>query len=59
MNEAEFLLHAIKDAAIEIRDLNARVGALEKRLEINAKTIQEFCPCIQCAIERSDRDNNF
>lgn len=51
------LLHALKDAAMDIMDLSARVSALEKKLQINAG--EEICPCLRCAILRADMDINL
>jgi hypothetical protein len=42
------LLHALKDAAIEINDLHARVSALEKKIEKGPEFLDEVCNCPDC-----------
>ena len=40
------ILHAIRDVSVELMDLNARVEALEKRLE-KGETLRDEC-CEDC-----------
>jgi hypothetical protein len=42
------ILAALKDAAIDIMDLSARVRALEKKLERSLGVIDDICDCPNC-----------
>lgn len=49
------ILHALKDAAMEITDLQARVRALELMFNKEPKVFNEFCNCPNCDGECSER----
>lgn len=42
------VLHALKDAAIEIVDLNSRVSALENKLDKIMNINDDICDCPKC-----------
>ena len=42
------MLHALKDAALEIMDLNERVSVLEKKLERSSGILEDICDCPNC-----------
>ena len=49
------ILHGLKDVAMEVTDLHARINALEKKLE-KCKTLKHICTCYECEEEDYVKD---
>jgi hypothetical protein len=53
--DEQTILHGLKDLALKVTDLHARINAIEKKLE-KCKTLKHICTCHEYDCEEDCRE---